>query len=78
MPDAATLDKWLQLLNAAGVLAVLVLVLYGGLRKWWVYGWTYREAREDLRECKELLYASQGLADRAIQWRTGDRDRREL
>jgi len=70
VPDAATINQWVQLLNAAGVLAVLLIVLYGGLRQWWVYGWLYRQTREDLRECKELLYTSQGLADRALSFRT--------
>ena len=65
------LAKWVPVLNSMGVLVILVLVLYGGLKKWWVYGWLYEQTRADLREAKELLYSSQGLADRALRLRTG-------
>lgn len=63
--------NWVPLLNSASVLVLLVLVLYGGLKKWWVYGWLYEQTRNDLREAKDLLYTSQGLADRALRLRAG-------
>lgn len=29
-----------------GVIALLVFIIYSGMKKWWVWGWHYKELRE--------------------------------
>ncbi len=57
MPDLHTI---LPLLNSAGTLGVLVLIVYGGSRGWWVYGRTYEEMKSQRDDYK--LLATQGIA----------------
>ena len=57
MPDLHTI---LPLLNSAGTLGLLVLIVYGGSRGWWVYGRTYEEMKSQRDDYK--LLATQGIA----------------
>jgi len=57
VPDLHTI---LPLLNSAGTLGVLVLIVYGGSRGWWVYGRTYEEMKSQRDDYK--LLATQGIA----------------
>jgi len=35
------------LLDRGGTLAVLVVIIYGGMRRWYVWGWHYDEMRRE-------------------------------
>lgn len=35
--------KWV---SQGGILGVLVFILVGGYKKWWVWGWIYQDAEE--------------------------------
>lgn len=38
----------LQFLNSGGVLAILVLIVWTGRKRFWVWGWTYEEKAKQL------------------------------
>ena len=61
----------LDVLNAAGTLGVLVLILVAGYRGTWVWGRDHREQVAELRadrdEWKHMALAGTDLADRAVQ-----------
>ena len=41
-----TVSDLLKYISQAGVLGLLTVMLYGGYKKWWVFGWIYRESEE--------------------------------
>jgi hypothetical protein len=46
-----------QVLDIAGRLSsvsILFLALYGGYRKWWVFGWTYHDKVEECEKWEAL------------------------
>lgn len=62
------------LLGNLGVLVLLLVILVGGFRGWWVYGWYARELRsrneklEDrLERAGKVVETGTGLATRAAQ-----------
>ena len=32
--------------NTAGVIGLLTVIIFGGYKKWWVFGWQYKESEE--------------------------------
>ena len=50
-----TIERILELvLGNLGVLVLLLLILVGGFRKWWVYGWIYQaQAKAHLEEMQK-------------------------
>lgn len=36
----------LTIVKDAGIVGVLFIFIIGGVKKWWVWGWQYREYRE--------------------------------
>lgn len=60
-------DPILQLLlGPAGTLVFALVVLVGGWRKWWVYGWRYRELSEEKNEWKRLALRGTKMAERVV------------
>lgn len=55
----------LDYVSRAGVVVMLVLILYGGWRKWWVFGWQYRDCVEEKNEWKAVALKSTHIADAA-------------
>jgi len=33
-----------DLISKGGVIALLISIVYGGYKKWWVFGWIYKES----------------------------------
>ena len=63
-----TVERAIELiLGQAGVLVLLIIILYGGFRGWYVYGWYARE----LRERNERLEARLDRASRVAESGTG-------
>jgi len=54
-----------RFLNDAGVVGLLVLVLMGGARGWWVYGRTYREAVKREAEWRSIAMVALELTEQA-------------
>jgi hypothetical protein len=44
----------LQYLQSGGVLALLVFIVYGGSKGWWVYGRTHDDMRRERDEWKAV------------------------
>jgi len=56
--SAVTLDleSGLNLISKLGVVSLLVLIVYGGFKRWWVFSWVYQdllERHEKLREDRD-------------------------
>jgi hypothetical protein len=48
--DVATV---LRYINTAGVIGFLTVTLYGGYKKWWVFGWQFKDAEERNKKTEE-------------------------
>lgn len=64
--DTISLKDILNFASDAGVIGLLVFVLVGGAKKWWVWGWSYEELVKDRDEWKELALSGTNLAERAV------------
>lgn len=47
---AIQLFTWLQ---KGGFAAIFAFILFGGYRKWWVFGWHYKEVVDRLEKVEE-------------------------
>lgn len=56
----------LKILNDGGIIALLVVILVGGVREWWVFGWYYTEMSRERDTWKELALSGTSLAERAV------------
>lgn len=60
---------WAQLWAAAdklGVVGLLLLLAFGGYRRWWVFGWTYRDKVAESEKFERLWNESMDRMDRTI------------
>lgn len=39
--------------NKASILVVLIFIIYSGYKKWWVFGWQYKEMVQAFLEMRE-------------------------
>lgn len=39
--------------NSGGVIGILLFILVGGARGWWVFGWQHRELKEKCEKVEE-------------------------
>lgn len=68
-----TIRELLSILNDAGVLGLLVAVLVGGARQWWVWGWAYRDVLKTVEklegerdEWRDLALQGTSLAEKTV------------
>lgn len=61
-----SLKDVLQLIPSAGITGVLVLIIYGGYKRWWVWGWQLEECRKEAEAWRELALRNSNLADRSL------------
>jgi hypothetical protein len=54
------------LISQGGLIPFLVIVLYMGVKKHWVFGWYARELEEDRNEWKQAAQEGTFVARRAI------------
>lgn len=47
-----------RLVSDGGVIGLLIAILVGGVRRWWVFGWQHEEMRKDRDEWKALALHS--------------------
>jgi hypothetical protein len=59
MPDPVSIYNVVQ---TGGVVAVLLVIIIGGVRKWWVFGWQYQKIEESNAKWMELALRSTNLA----------------
>jgi hypothetical protein len=43
----------LKYISSVGVVGILVVAMYGGYKKWWVFGWNYRESEERTQKAEK-------------------------
>jgi hypothetical protein len=48
------------------VIVLLLIIVYGGQKEWWVYGREYRRIIKELEEWRELALTNLGVADKAV------------
>jgi hypothetical protein len=63
--DVGSVHDILQLVNSAGVVGMLVLILWGGFKKWWVFGWQYRQTKNELETWREIALRGISTAEQA-------------
>lgn len=69
--------SWVDLLDKGGTVAILVLIIFGGARGWYVPGWLYKQLNKELEEMKGLARSGTDLAERSANLGTllADRER---
>lgn len=53
----------LDYISKGGFVVLLLAIIYGGMKKWWVFGWQYEECRSSEAQWKEVALKSQHIAD---------------
>jgi hypothetical protein len=61
-----TIQEIVGLFSDAGVVGVLVFIIVGGYRQWFVWQWQYREKAREAEEWKRLALSGTALAEKAI------------
>lgn len=49
--------------DKVGVVALLIFILFSGMKRWWVFGWTYKEERERSQEWRDLALTGTRIAE---------------
>lgn len=62
----ADLAPLLKALNDFGVLAILVLIIVTGVRRYWVFGWQYEEKLRECEDLRRLAYRLLGVSEGTI------------
>lgn len=63
--DQSQLDV---LLGPLGLLAfLLIAVVWGGVKGWWVFGWIYRDKVKELEEWKALAKTGTRVAEAGVR-----------
>jgi hypothetical protein len=74
------LDNILTLISRLGVVSMLVLIVYGGFRRWWVFSWVYQDLlerheklREDRDNWQQIALRSANLVETMTELKRGGR-----
>lgn len=54
------------LLGPGGALVLALFILFGGWKKWWVFGWTYKDCIAEKNEWKEAALRGTRVAEKAV------------
>lgn len=52
----------LDYISKAGFIGLLLVIIYGGMKQWWVFGWLYKQERDEKEEWKNVALRSQHIA----------------
>lgn len=70
LADATNPSTIFDYIQSGGLVGLFIIILWGGIKKWWVFGWQYNELRERLAKLevekdgwKELALRSANLAE---------------
>jgi hypothetical protein len=75
------LQEFFKYVNDGGVFGLFTLILVGGFRKWWTWGWAYSEMEARLRQVeqerddwRQLALHGTSLAEQTVNlFRSGGR-----
>jgi hypothetical protein len=56
-------ENLLNLASRGGVIGLLLAIIIGGIRKWWVFGWQYDALIKDRDEWKKLALNGASTAE---------------
>lgn len=62
-----TLPNLMTFLQGAGLTGALVFFLYGGYKKWWVWGYQLEDCKVELESWKDLALRNSNLASAAVK-----------
>lgn len=58
------MDELLRiLLGPFGTLVLSLLIIFGGWKRWWVFGWHYHEVKKERDEWKEAALRGTKIAE---------------
>jgi hypothetical protein len=57
--------NWLQFVRDGGVIGLLIVIVIGNLRQWWVPNWVYQDAVRDRDEWKQLALSGTAIAEKS-------------
>lgn len=57
----------MSVIRDGGIIAVLVLILWGSLHRWWVPGWLYVETKAENAELRAELKEHNRALDRSVR-----------
>jgi len=64
----ATTDSLIRVLTGpGGLLVALLIIIYTGVRKLWVFGWYAKEILQDREEWKEAALRGTRVAERVVK-----------
>lgn len=66
----------IELLQNVGVLGLLVFILVGGSKGWWVYGAIHEDVKRDRDDWKHMALEGTNLAEKAVTQATHATTRR--
>jgi len=70
-----TLSQVISTIRDAGAIGILVLILVGGYKKWWVWGHLYEASQRERDEWRDIALRGTELADRIVEiTKKGHRD----
>jgi hypothetical protein len=53
LAQGITLAEILKYVSQGGVLGLLIVILFGGYKRWWVFGWIYKESEERVAKAEK-------------------------
>ena len=64
-PLDISLHEIVQTISDAGLLGMLLIIVYGAAQEWWVWGWLYREMRADRDYWRDIALRAAQIAEKA-------------
>lgn len=64
MQDMASTVEWIQ---TGGFVGLLILIVMGGFRRWYVWAWQYDEKSKECEQWKTIALGSLTHANKAVQ-----------
>lgn len=61
-----TLPNLMSFLQGAGLTGALVFFLYGGYKRWWVWGYQLEKCEKELEDWKDLALRNSNIASQAV------------
>ena len=60
-------QQWVDLLlGPGGLLVALLIIIYTGVRRLWVFGWLYSEKAKEADQWREMALRGTTLAEKAV------------
>jgi hypothetical protein len=61
-----SLRELLSVISDGGVLGLLIMILFGLVKRWWVVGWVYEDCAKERDEWKDLALSGTRAAEQAV------------